>query len=50
MTKYQRLTDITEAALEEQVSVKSVLIGASALTVGAIVLKLILQKRKKDAN
>ena len=48
MTKYQRLTDIIEAALDVQVSVKSALITAGALTIGAIVLKLVLQKRRKD--
>ena len=48
MTKYHPLTDIIEAALDEQVSVKSVLVVASAITIGAIVLKLVLQNRKKD--
>ena len=48
MTRYERLTDIVEAAVDEQVSVKTVLITAGIITAGAIVLKLILQKRKKD--
>ena len=48
MTKYQTLVDIIEAGLDARVTVKSVLVGAGALTIGAIVLKLILQKRKKD--
>ena len=49
MTKYNRLTDIVEAALDERVSVKSVLITAGALTVGAIIWRLV-QKRKRDGN
>ena len=49
MKKYQPLADIVEAALDQEVSVKSVLITAGALTVGAIVLKLVL-KRKRDGN
>ena len=49
MTKYHPLTDIIEAALDEQVSVKSVLVAAGAVTIGAIVLKLVL-KRKRDGN
>ena len=49
MKKYQRLTDIVEATLDEQVSVRSVLVTAGAITIGAIVLRLV-QKRKKDDN
>ena len=45
MKKYQRLTDIVEAALDEQVSVKNVLIAIGSITVGTIVWKLV-QKRK----
>ena len=41
--------DIIEAALEARVSVKSVLISAGALTVGAIIWRLV-QKRKRDGN
>ena len=49
MKKYEPLMDIIEAALEERVSVKSVLVTAGALTVGAIILRLV-QKRKRDGN
>ncbi len=49
MKKYQPLMDIVESLLDEQVSVKSVLVTAGALTVGAIVLRLV-QKRKRDGN
>ena len=49
MKKYQPLTDIVEAALDEQVSVKSVLVTAGALTVGAIIWRLV-QKRKRDGD
>ena len=49
MKKYEPLMDIIEAALEERVSVKSVLISAGALTVGAIIWRLV-QKRKRDGN
>ena len=41
--------DIIEAALEERVSVKIVLISAGALTVGAIIWRLV-QKRKSDGD
>ena len=36
--------DIVEAGLDERVSVKSVLITAGALTVGAIIWKLMQKK------
>ncbi len=49
MKKYEPLMDIIEAALEERVSVKSVLVTAGALTVGAIIWRLV-QKRKRDGN
>tara|TARA_R100001086_G_C11765845_1_gene239458 strand:- start:544 stop:693 length:150 start_codon:yes stop_codon:yes gene_type:complete len=49
MTKYNRLTDIVEAALDERVSVKNVLVVAAGITIGAIVLRLV-QKRKRDGN
>ena len=49
MKKYQPLMDIVEAGLDERVSVKSVLITAGALTVGAIIWRLV-QKRKRDGN
>ena len=49
MKKYESLMDIIEAALEERVSVKSVLVTAGALTVGAIIWRLV-QKRKRDGN
>ncbi len=49
MKKYEPLIDIVETALDEQVSVKSVLVTAGALTVGAIIWRLV-QKRKRDGN
>ena len=49
MKKYQPLMDIVESLLDEQVSVKSVLVTAGALTVAAIILRLV-QKRKRDGN
>ena len=49
MKKYEPLMDIIEAALEERVSVKSVLVTSGALTVGAIIWRLV-QKRKRDGN
>ena len=49
MKKYEPLMDIIEAALEERVSVKSDLVTAGALTVGAIIWRLV-QKRKRDGN
>ena len=49
MKKYKPLIDIVETALDEQVSVKSVLVTAGALTVGAIIWRLV-QKRKRDGN
>ena len=49
MKKSQPLMDIVEAALDERVSVKSVLITAGAITVGAIIWRLV-QKRKRDGN
>ena len=41
MKKYEPLMDIIEAALEARVSVKSVLVTAGALTVGAIIWRLV---------
>jgi|TARA_R100000808_G_scaffold16145_1_gene36628 hypothetical protein len=49
MKKYQPLMDIVESLLDEQVSVKSVLVTAGALTVGAIIWRLV-QKRKRDGD
>jgi len=49
LKKYEPLIDIVETALDEQVSVKSVLVVAGVLTVGAIIWRLV-QKRKRDGN
>ena len=49
MKKYEPLIDIVESLLDEQVSVKSVLVTAGALTVGAIIWRLV-QKRKREGD
>ena len=47
--KKSRLTDIVEAALEEEVSIKNVLIAAGAITATILVIRFV-RKRQGDDN